>query len=100
VPTLRYELNEMDRRLRSEDSELPLEDAADFVRYLGPIGAASTLFGFFGGAPIAQLAALHTTVLEADEELGSGGPPISPVHDSLFVTWNDFGFNRRSPVAG
>lgn len=88
VPTLRHELTEMARRLRSENSELPPEDAADFVRYLGPIGAASTLFGFFGGSPITQLASLHTTVLEADEELGSGGPPISPVHDSLFVTWN------------
>ncbi len=87
-PALRQEFIDVNRGFGVEESELSAEDAADFTRYVRPISAVSTVLAFFDGAPVGQLPALYAAVHAADTELGSGGPPISPVHDSLFVTWN------------
>lgn len=74
------------RETRSDFEGEP-EDAKDFLGYVRPISVATVVRWFFGGAPLGPLTSAFSVMERAEEELGSGGPPISPVHDSLQVTW-------------
>lgn len=89
-PALRSELlratAELERQAHADLAD-DADDALDFLRYIRPISAASVVSSFFDGAPLGPIKEAHALLEDAEEELGSGGPPLSPVHDSLQVTW-------------
>ena len=90
-PALEAELlrasRELERQARADLAD-DADDARDFLRYIRPISAASVVLNFFDGAPLGPVRAAHALIENAETELGSGGPPLSPIHDSLQVTWS------------
>jgi hypothetical protein len=75
-------------------------DRRDFAPQMLACRALQVVIAQLAGAP--GMGNVVQTIDEAEEEYGPGGPPVSPVHDSLFTTWStlDLSFGRhRETVA-
>lgn len=69
-------------------------DAGDFGEAMRAPSAMQTVLGALDGlGPIRSIAA---EIAALEEELMPGGPPMSPVHDSMFASWTytDMRFGR------
>ena len=71
-------------------------DREDFSRTMQGLTAMHAVLGLLEGVP--KLGEIGQTIEEIEEEYGTGGPPISPVHDSFFMMWSmvDLTFGRQS----
>ncbi len=70
-------------------------DREFFARYAGALAVLQGVVGLLADAP--GLRSIAAAIDEAHEHYMPGGPPLSPVHDSLFVNWSMFDLEVGRP---